>query len=128
MFCAYYSGTMYKVRVVRCGVVWCCVVWGGVGWGGLAGLNSHRSPAPVAHAPKQAILAATQRSFAAIKSRVGSHASTGIFYLERPFFDVNVELKVGWGRVAVAVQYKECAACLCSRGGHSFLLTEEMPQ
>ncbi|KIZ06068.1 Dynein gamma chain, flagellar outer arm [Monoraphidium neglectum] len=42
----------------------------------------------------KAILASTQRSFAAIKRRVGSHTSTGIFFMERPFFDVDVELKV----------------------------------
>jgi dynein heavy chain len=42
----------------------------------------------------RAILAATQRSFAAIKRRVGSSAPTGFFYLERPFFDANVELQV----------------------------------
>jgi hypothetical protein len=51
-------------------------------------------PLPPRCAP-QAILVATQRSFAAIKRRVGSHASTGIFFLERPFFDVDIELKVG---------------------------------
>jgi len=52
---------------------------------------AHPPPPTTTH---QAILAATQRSFSAIKRRVGSHASTGIFFLERPFFDVNVELKV----------------------------------
>jgi dynein heavy chain, axonemal len=44
--------------------------------------------------PPQAILAATQKSFAAMKRRLGSKTCTGIFYLERPFFDVDVELKV----------------------------------
>lgn len=42
----------------------------------------------------QAILGATQRSFAAMKRRLGSKATTGIFYMERPFFNVDVELKV----------------------------------
>lgn len=37
---------------------------------------------------------ATQRSFYAMKRRLGSKAATGIFYMERPFFDVDVELKV----------------------------------
>jgi hypothetical protein len=42
----------------------------------------------------QSILLATQRSFAAMKRRLGSKTATGIFYMERPFFDVDVELKV----------------------------------
>jgi dynein heavy chain len=42
----------------------------------------------------QSILLATQRSFAAMKRRLGSKTPTGIFYMERPFFDVDVELKV----------------------------------
>jgi hypothetical protein len=42
----------------------------------------------------QSILSATQRSFAAMKRRLGSKHTTGIFYLERPFFNVDVELKV----------------------------------
>jgi hypothetical protein len=45
-------------------------------------------------AAPQAILGATQRSFAAMKRRLGSKATTGIFYMERPFFNVDVELKV----------------------------------
>lgn len=48
-------------------------------------------PAACVHA--QAILAATQRSFAAMKRRLGSKTATGIFYMERPFFDVDIELK-----------------------------------
>lgn len=44
--------------------------------------------------PPQAVLGATQRSFAAMKRRLGSKAATGIFYMERPFFNVDVELKV----------------------------------
>jgi dynein heavy chain len=42
----------------------------------------------------KAILLATQRSFAAMKRRLGSKTATGIFYMERPFFDVDVELKM----------------------------------
>lgn len=42
----------------------------------------------------RAILAAVQRSFSAIKRRVGSSTATGIFFLERPFFDASVELRV----------------------------------
>jgi hypothetical protein len=42
----------------------------------------------------QSILLATQHSFAAMKRRLGSKTATGIFYMERPFFDVDVELKV----------------------------------
>ena len=54
---------------------------------------------PALPPPPKAVLAATQRSLSAIKRRVGSHVSTGIFFLERPFFDVNVELKArGRGR------------------------------
>lgn len=49
----------------------------------------------VCAAPIQAILGATQHSFAAMKRRLGSKATTGIFYMERPFFNVDVELKVG---------------------------------
>jgi hypothetical protein len=29
-----------------------------------------------------------------MKRRLGSKATTGIFYMERPFFNVDVELKV----------------------------------
>uniref|UniRef100_A0A383W453 AAA+ ATPase domain-containing protein n=1 Tax=Tetradesmus obliquus TaxID=3088 RepID=A0A383W453_TETOB len=42
----------------------------------------------------KSILLATQRSFAAMKRRLGSKTATGIFYMERPFFDVDVELKL----------------------------------
>jgi hypothetical protein len=30
-----------------------------------------------------------------MKKRLGNKTATGIFYMERPFFDVNVELRVG---------------------------------
>lgn len=46
------------------------------------------------NATYRAILAAVQRSFAAIKRRVGSSTATGVFFLERPFFDASVELRV----------------------------------
>eukprot|EP00882_Tetradesmus_deserticola_P029956 GHRQ01033598.1.p1 GENE.GHRQ01033598.1~~GHRQ01033598.1.p1 ORF type:complete len:173 (+),score=58.59 GHRQ01033598.1:276-794(+) len=42
----------------------------------------------------KSILLPTQRSFAAMKRRLGSKTATGIFYMERPFFDVDVELKL----------------------------------
>lgn len=54
--------------------------------------------------PLQSILLATQRSFAAMKRRLGSKAATGIFYMERPFFDVDVELKVSSVQQQVAVK------------------------
>ncbi|GFR42148.1 hypothetical protein Agub_g3000 [Astrephomene gubernaculifera] len=41
-----------------------------------------------------AISACTLRSLQAMKRRLGSRTSTGIFFMERPFFDVDVELKV----------------------------------
>jgi hypothetical protein len=50
----------------------------------------------------QSILSATQRSFAAMKRRLGSKHTTGIFYLERPFFNVDVELKVSNDSCTVA--------------------------
>lgn len=56
----------------------------------------HNSAPPNLACPcLQSILLATQRSFAAMKRRLGSKTATGIFYMERPFFDVDVELKVG---------------------------------
>ena len=42
----------------------------------------------------QAILAATRASFTALKHRLGSKSSGAFMFLERPFFDVDVELKV----------------------------------
>lgn len=42
----------------------------------------------------QAILNCTQKSFAAMKRRLGSKMSTGFLFMERPFFDVDIELKV----------------------------------
>lgn len=33
----------------------------------------------------------------AMKRRLGSRASGGFLFMERPFFDVDVELKVGYG-------------------------------
>ena len=42
----------------------------------------------------QAILTATKRSFAAMKKRLGSRSSGGFLFVERPFFDVDVELTV----------------------------------
>jgi hypothetical protein len=97
MFRSYYSSLMYKVghpwgfvranSTVQCNPHVCPCQTGAA--------SAHSAPPKLTHPSTQAILAATQRSFAAIKRRVGSHASTGIFFLERPFFDVNVELKVG---------------------------------
>jgi hypothetical protein len=57
----------------------------------------------------QSILAATQRSFSAMKRRLGSKTATGIFYMERPFFDVDVELKASTLRAAYIVKYVELA-------------------
>lgn len=42
----------------------------------------------------QAILTSTQKSLQAMKRRLGSKTATGFLYMERPFFDVDVELKV----------------------------------
>lgn len=41
-----------------------------------------------------AVLQATRKTFAALKKRLGSRASGGFLFVERPFFDVNVELSV----------------------------------
>ncbi|PNH08753.1 Dynein gamma chain, flagellar outer arm [Tetrabaena socialis] len=41
-----------------------------------------------------AIMVCTLRSLQAMKRRLGSKTSTGIFFMDRPFFDVDVELKV----------------------------------
>lgn len=59
----------------------------------------------------QAILGATQRSFAAMKRRLGSKHTTGIFYMERPFFNVDVELKVITGVVGPFAAYACSARC-----------------
>ncbi|MEW5318622.1 MAG: hypothetical protein WDW38_009830 [Sanguina aurantia] len=42
----------------------------------------------------QAIMSATQKSLGALKRRLGSKTATGVQFTERPFFDVDVELKV----------------------------------
>lgn len=42
----------------------------------------------------QAILTSTQKSLQAMKRRLGSKTATGFLFMERPFFDVDVELKV----------------------------------
>lgn len=42
----------------------------------------------------QAILSSTKASFNALKKRLGSKQSYSFVYVERPFFDVDVELKV----------------------------------
>ena len=42
----------------------------------------------------QAILTATKRGFASMKKRLGSRSSGGFLFVERPFFDVDVELTV----------------------------------
>jgi dynein heavy chain len=42
----------------------------------------------------QAILTATKKSFNAMKKRLGSRSSGGFLFVERPFFDVDVELTV----------------------------------
>eukprot|EP00898_Chlorokybus_atmophyticus_P005691 jgi/Chlat1/6122/Chrsp409S05665 len=42
----------------------------------------------------QAILAATKSSFNAMKKRLGSRVSGGFLFMERPFFDVDVELTI----------------------------------
>ena len=42
----------------------------------------------------RAILNATKNSFMALKKRIGSGASGGFLFIERPFFDVDVELTI----------------------------------
>jgi len=42
----------------------------------------------------QAVLTCTQKSLLAMKRRLGSKVSGGVFFMERPIFDVDVELKV----------------------------------
>ena len=41
-----------------------------------------------------AVLQATRKTFEALKKRLGSRTSGGFLFVERPFFDVNVELAV----------------------------------
>ncbi len=55
----------------------------------------------------QAILTCTQKSLQAMKKRLGSKTHGGFLYMERPFFDVDVELKVGVAQLA-------CLACAAS--------------
>jgi len=42
----------------------------------------------------QAVLAATRNSFNKMKKRLGSRSSGGFLFVERPFFDVDVELRI----------------------------------
>ena len=42
----------------------------------------------------QAVLAATKRSLAALRKRLGGALGDGVFFLERPFFNVSLQLAV----------------------------------
>ena len=42
----------------------------------------------------QAVLAATKRSLAALRKRLGGSLGVGAFFLERPFFNVSLQLAV----------------------------------
>ena len=65
----------------------------------------------------QAILTCTQRSLTSMKKRLGSKTSTGFLFMERPFFDVDVELKVCRARVCVCVCVCDCGCgCVSSPG------------
>ena len=60
-------------------------------------MNPHRAENPAdlgLLVPLQAILSATRASFTAMKKRLGSRASAGFLYVERPLFDVSVQLSV----------------------------------
>ena len=42
----------------------------------------------------QAVLAATKRSLAALRKRLGGSQAGGVFFLERPFFNISLQLSV----------------------------------
>ena len=46
------------------------------------------------HPATQAVLAATKRSLAALRKRLGGSLGVGAFFLERPFFNVSLQLAV----------------------------------
>lgn len=58
----------------------------------------------------QAIMSATQKSLGALKRRLGSKTATGIQFMERPFFDVDVELKVRAPSVFYLLHFRQ--SCL----------------
>lgn len=58
------------------------------------GLVNAQEPATLTSLVLQAILSATRASFTAMKKRLGSRASAGFLYVERPLFDVSVQLSV----------------------------------
>ena len=49
---------------------------------------------PALAMPAQAVLAATKRSLAALRKRLGGSLGEGVFFLERPFFNVSLQLAV----------------------------------
>ncbi|CAD7698753.1 unnamed protein product [Ostreobium quekettii] len=57
----------------------------------------------------RAVLSATKHSFNAMKKRLASKRSTGIFFMERPFFDVDVELKVPNVAMNPSLEEIQCA-------------------
>jgi hypothetical protein len=104
---SYFSGEMYKVgsSSPRAYTADLRPDWHGLPWRQPPGLlqsaaaqlaRQRRLPYDPPPPPPslQAILACTRSTFTAMKRRLASSTCTGIFYMERPFFDVDVELKV----------------------------------
>jgi len=63
----------------------------------------------------RAVLNCTRASLAAIKKRVGSRSSGGFLFLERPFFDVDVELTIPSVTMTPPLDDIQAAINRCSR-------------
>ena len=75
-----------------------------------AGVRSHYS-----RLLYRAVLSATKGSLRKIKARVASRASAGFLFLERPFFDVNVELTIPNVSMSPTLDEVQAAINHCSR-------------
>ena len=63
----------------------------------------------------RAVLNATKSSLAHIKKRIGSRASGGFLFIERPFFDVDVELTIPSVSMTPSLDDIQAAINRCSR-------------
>lgn len=63
----------------------------------------------------RAVLNCVKTSLAAIKKRVGSRSSGGFLFLERPFFDVDVELTIPCVSMSPTLDEIQIAINRCSR-------------
>ena len=93
-------------------------------------ITAYQLEAGISHAPEEeqaklrehygklmyrAVLNATKSSLAHIKKRIGSRASGGFLFIERPFFDVDVELTIPSVSMTPSLDDIQAAINRCSR-------------